>query len=43
MKNKQNPFRVFRVFRGLFYKFWHNKKRTPPAKPATLFLFKPNL
>ena len=22
----QNPFRVFRVFRGSFYKFWHSKK-----------------
>ena len=25
----ENPFRVFRVFRGSFYEFWYSKKRNP--------------
>ena len=39
MKNKQNPFRVFRVFLGLFYKFWHNKKKNAAGKTGDALPF----
>ena len=32
----ENPFRVFRVFRGSFYKFWYSKKENPLAKAKGL-------
>ena len=28
----ENPFRVFRVFRGSFYEFWYSKKKPPWPK-----------
>ena len=37
----ENPFRVFRVFRGSFDEFWYSKKENPLAKAkgyiATIF------
>ena len=35
----ENSFRVFRVFRGLFYKFWYKKRETVKAKAFAVSLF----
>ena len=32
----ENPFRVFRVFRGSFDEFWYSKKENPLAKAKGL-------
>ena len=35
----KNPVRAFRVFRGLFYKFWYKNRETVKAKAFAVSLF----